>query len=61
MGTMFDDLPESLKGMKDFLLKAEQFKKLDPVVSVYCKVYALEKGVRERDKSDKRQELSSPR
>ena len=33
-----DDLSESLKGMKDYLVKADQFKKVDPVVSVYCKV-----------------------
>jgi hypothetical protein len=33
-----DNLPASLKGMKDYLMKAEQFKKIDPVVSVYCKV-----------------------
>lgn len=50
---MYDDLPESLKGMKDYLVKAEQFKNIDPVVSVYCKVYALEKGVKERDNTDK--------
>jgi hypothetical protein len=40
---MYDDLPASLKGMKDFLMKADQFKKVDIVVSVHCKVYALEK------------------
>ena len=50
---MYDDLPESLKGMKDYLVKADQFRTLDPVVSVYCKVYALEKGLKERDNADK--------
>lgn len=50
---MHDDLPESLKGMKDYLVKADQFKKVDPVVSVYCKVHALERGLKERDNDDK--------
>jgi vacuolar protein sorting-associated protein VTA1 len=50
---MYDDLPESIKSMKDFLIKADQFKKLNPVVSHYCRVYALEKGLKERDKSDR--------
>lgn len=52
--TMFEELPESLKGMKEFLTKADQFKRVpDPVVAVHCKVYALEKGLAERDKNDK--------
>mmetsp|Transcript_68331 Transcript_68331/g.110946 ORF Transcript_68331/g.110946 Transcript_68331/m.110946 type:complete len:297 (-) Transcript_68331:402-1292(-) len=51
---MFEELPESLKGMKEFLTKADQFKRVpDPVVAVHCKVYALEKGLAERDKNDK--------
>ena len=46
---MYDDLPESIKSMKDFLIKADQFKKLNPVVSHYCRVYALEKGLKESE------------
>lgn len=50
---MYEDLPESLKAAKDYLVKAEQFKKVDPVVSVYCKVYALDKVTKTLDRSDK--------
>jgi hypothetical protein len=50
---MYEDLPEALKGAKDYLVKAEQFKNLDPVVSVYCKVYALDLVTKTLDRSDK--------
>ena len=50
---MYEDLPEALKGAKEYLVKAEQFKKLDPVVSVYCKVYALDLVTKTLDRTDK--------
>ena len=43
---MYDDLPPSLKGMKDFLFKADQFQRPglanNPVVAHHCRVFALE-------------------
>lgn len=51
--SMIENLPEALKGAKDFLVKAEQFKKLDPVVAVYCKVYACDLVTKTLDRSDK--------
>eukprot|EP00293_Proteomonas_sulcata_P003472 CAMPEP_0184322410 /NCGR_PEP_ID=MMETSP1049-20130417/124332_1 /TAXON_ID=77928 /ORGANISM="Proteomonas sulcata, Strain CCMP704" /LENGTH=322 /DNA_ID=CAMNT_0026643541 /DNA_START=169 /DNA_END=1137 /DNA_ORIENTATION=- len=51
--SLVPNLPPSLKPIQDFLVKAKQFEKVDPVVSHFCKVYALEKGLQVRDKNDK--------
>ena len=50
---MIENLPEALKGAKDFLVTAERYKKVDPVVAVYCKMYACDLVTKTLDRSDK--------
>jgi len=56
MRGLFNDLPELLYGMGEYLVQADQFERNrvpNPVVAVHCKMYALGKGLAERDRSDK--------
>eukprot|EP00284_Hemiselmis_tepida_P014911 CAMPEP_0174920746 /NCGR_PEP_ID=MMETSP1355-20121228/4654_1 /TAXON_ID=464990 /ORGANISM="Hemiselmis tepida, Strain CCMP443" /LENGTH=176 /DNA_ID=CAMNT_0016166139 /DNA_START=269 /DNA_END=795 /DNA_ORIENTATION=- len=47
------DFPPSLKPIQEYLTKAKQLAKVKPVVSHYCKVFAIEQGLKVRDKADK--------
>eukprot|EP00282_Hemiselmis_andersenii_P032394 CAMPEP_0169455866 /NCGR_PEP_ID=MMETSP1042-20121227/16047_1 /TAXON_ID=464988 /ORGANISM="Hemiselmis andersenii, Strain CCMP1180" /LENGTH=165 /DNA_ID=CAMNT_0009568049 /DNA_START=426 /DNA_END=919 /DNA_ORIENTATION=- len=46
-------LPPSLKPIQEYLNKSKQLAKVRPVVAHYCKVYAVEQGLKVRDKADK--------
>lgn len=48
MANLIPDLPASLKPIKDYLVKAIQMDKIDPVVAHYCRVYACETGLQVR-------------
>eukprot|EP00283_Hemiselmis_rufescens_P005031 CAMPEP_0173435338 /NCGR_PEP_ID=MMETSP1357-20121228/14858_1 /TAXON_ID=77926 /ORGANISM="Hemiselmis rufescens, Strain PCC563" /LENGTH=166 /DNA_ID=CAMNT_0014400307 /DNA_START=231 /DNA_END=727 /DNA_ORIENTATION=- len=47
------DLPPSLKPIQEYLNKSKQLATVRPVVAHYCKVYAIEQGLKVRDKADK--------
>eukprot|EP00698_Gefionella_okellyi_P018850 TRINITY_DN569_c0_g1_i1.p1 TRINITY_DN569_c0_g1~~TRINITY_DN569_c0_g1_i1.p1 ORF type:complete len:264 (-),score=57.85 TRINITY_DN569_c0_g1_i1:135-926(-) len=45
-------LPASLQPISKYLIKAKELAKADPVVSYHCKTYAVEQGLKIRDKAD---------
>eukprot|EP00285_Hemiselmis_virescens_P011692 CAMPEP_0173393408 /NCGR_PEP_ID=MMETSP1356-20130122/22092_1 /TAXON_ID=77927 ORGANISM="Hemiselmis virescens, Strain PCC157" /NCGR_SAMPLE_ID=MMETSP1356 /ASSEMBLY_ACC=CAM_ASM_000847 /LENGTH=182 /DNA_ID=CAMNT_0014351419 /DNA_START=212 /DNA_END=756 /DNA_ORIENTATION=+ len=53
MAAAMPDMPPSLKSIKEYLVKSKQLANVKPVVSHYCKVYAVEQGLKKRDKADK--------
>jgi vacuolar protein sorting-associated protein VTA1 len=49
---MADVWPPSLKALKPYLQRAKELEVAQPLVSYYCNLYALQRGIRERDATD---------
>lgn len=44
--------PASLKAIKPYMQRARELEASQPLVSYYCNLYALQRGIRERDATD---------